>query len=119
MSTIETPEELKEGKRRPKHEDLDALYFLRPSVFNLERIAEDYQQEVEKEDKDVLERCMPCLFKGIGTIEPEPAWYSDFRMLVLTGPPSKAGGPFDFRTAKDWLDTRVTSSPLEYQRIPR
>jgi hypothetical protein len=31
VSVLETPSEVADGKRRPKHEALDAVYFMRPT----------------------------------------------------------------------------------------
>ena len=65
VSMIESKEELVEGKRRPKHEALDVLYFMRSSLYNLERILGDYEADVVAEDSDFIERCFPCMFKNI------------------------------------------------------
>jgi len=44
--------------------------------YNLERICADYEVEVEADSRDFIERCMPCLFRGIGGVEHEPPWYA-------------------------------------------
>lgn len=119
VSVIETPAEIAEGKRRPRHEALDALYFFRPTTFNLERICGDYEVEVEKDTRDIFERCMPCIFRGIGGVAPEPAWYADWRMLVLPSMPRKDAGPYDYVTARNWLDSQMQARSAELARLPR
>ncbi len=113
---IETAELLAAGKRRPKHESLDVLYFFRPTDFNLRRVLADYAQEVEHEEKDVFERCFPCLFRNIGHIEAEPAWYSDWRMLILPGPASR-DVPYDYPTARGWIDVQIRGRQEELNRL--
>ena len=41
VSVLETAAEVAAGKRRPRHEAQDVLYFMRPTPFNLERICAD------------------------------------------------------------------------------
>lgn len=116
---IETEEELQEGKRRPQHPELDALYFFRPSTFNLERILDDYHEDVIRDEPDLIERCLPCLFRNIDRGRSEPPWYADWRLLVLPGLPSESGTPFNYATSRSWLDARIAYKPDEYARVAR
>jgi len=118
VAMIESPAEIEKGQRRPKHEGLDAVYFFRPTAFNLTRLLEDYRVDVERDSRDFFERLFPCIFRGIGTVEPEPAWYSDYRLLVLPGVPSK-DTPYDYRTARNWIDLKVDYEKDSLARVPR
>ena len=94
------------------------LYFMRPSPFNLERVCADYEVEVEADRRDWFERCMPCIFRGIGAIAPEPAWYADWRLLVLPSVPRKDAGPYDYVTARTWIDSQLSARAAELARLP-
>ena len=116
---IESDEELQDGKRRPPHPELDALYFFRPTTFALERILDDYHEDLIRDEPDLIERCMPCLFRSIDRGRSEPAFYADWRLLVLPGLPNDTGTPFDYKTARQWLDSRIAYKPEEYARVTR
>jgi hypothetical protein len=46
VSPFETKKELADDKRRRKHEALDVLYYMRPKKSNLQRVMDDYKQDV-------------------------------------------------------------------------
>jgi len=96
---------------------MDVLYLMRPTVFNLQRVLADYERDVEPERKDLFERFFPCIFRGIPRVEPEPAWYADWRLCVLPSVPSRSGGPFDYRSARDWLDSQADARGAELDRL--
>lgn len=82
---FETKKQLADGRRRRPYPALDVLYFMQPKKKNLQRLMEDYKTDIVEEKKDIFERFLPCIFKGVPTSEPDPAMYADCRMLVLPG----------------------------------
>lgn len=118
VAPLENEEELSSGKRRPKHEALDVLYFMRPTRPNLDLVIKDYEAEVEPEEKDWLERCMPCLFKGIRTIEPEAPWYADCRLVTLPDA-RNMDHPYDYAQAKYYLETMAKAAERQRERLWR
>ena len=74
---------------------------------------------MEADTRDFFERCMPCLFRGIGGVAAEPPWYSGWRLLVLPSIPRRDAGPFDYLTARSWIDTQLQSRAAELVRLPR
>ena len=75
--------------------------------------------EVEPDSRDFIERCMPCLFRGIGTVAAEPAWYAGWRLLVLPSIARRDAGPFDYVTARNWIDAQLQSRARVLERLPR
>lgn len=118
VAPLENEDELSSGKRRPKHEALDVLYFMRPTRSNLDLIIKDYEAEVEPEERDFMERCMPCLFKGIRTIEPEAPWYADCRLITLPDA-RNMDAPYDYGQAKYYLETMAKAAERQRERLWR
>jgi hypothetical protein len=66
---FEKKKELAAGLRRRRYDKFDALYFMRPKKANLERVVEDFRDDVPEAKPDFLERLFPCIFKGIPDLE--------------------------------------------------
>lgn len=49
-------------------------------------------------------------------MEPEPAWYDNYRMLILPGPRTREA-PFDIYTADSVLETHVQDKPKQLARV--
>jgi len=62
---FETAKELKNGLRRRQYDALDALYFMRNSRKNLERVINDFKDDTPPRVPDILERIFPCIFSDI------------------------------------------------------
>lgn len=62
---FETAKELKSGLRRRQYDALDALYFMRNSRKNLERVINDFKDDTPPRTPDLLERIFPCIFSDI------------------------------------------------------
>jgi hypothetical protein len=87
---LETKSELKKGLRRRKYDTLDVVYYLRPKKANLQRILEDYTQDVAPQKRDIFERCiravLPCVFWGVRDPPPDPPMYAHARLVAVPGP---------------------------------
>jgi hypothetical protein len=66
---FEKKKELAAGLRRRRYDKFDALYFMRPKKANLEKVVEDFRDDVPEAKPDLLERLFPCIFKGIPDLE--------------------------------------------------
>lgn len=112
---FETKRELKEGKRRRRYEQLDALYLMRPTKSNLERVCEDFKREVEENKRDLLERLFPCIFAGIPDLVQDPPMYKQARLLFLPGPQVQddcANWQFAHRILENLIDSKKEYAPL-------
>jgi len=64
---FETAKELKSGLRRRQYDSLDALYFIRNSRKNLERVVADFADDSPEVKPELLERLFPCIFSGLNS----------------------------------------------------
>jgi len=113
---FETKKQLTAGMRRRKYPSLDVLYFMRPKKSNLQKIIDDYRQDVVISNPDLFEKLFPCIFRGVPDIEPEPPMYSDCRMLVLPGLPQRTGAA-NWQLAEEFLFNLAETRGGELARL--
>lgn len=67
VELFESEKEQKEGKRRRAFPDLTVVYFFKPDedekTVNL--ICRDFEDPLVLDSRDWIEKCFPCIFKGI------------------------------------------------------
>ena len=113
---FETKKQLAEGLMRRRYQYLDVVYYMRPKRSNLQRICEDYRQDMHDETPDLLDRCFPCIFRGLGEVEPDPPMYADCRVLIIPGLKHHSGAS-NSALAYEWLGNQIEARGKELERL--
>ena len=113
---FETKKQLADGLQRRRYQFLDAVYYMRPKKSNLQRICDDYKQDVKKERPDVFELCFPCLFSGLPDVAPDPPMYANCHVLIIPGL-SQHAGVSNSALAYEWLSNQIAVRGKELDRL--
>ncbi len=70
VELFESEKEQKEGKRRRAFPDLTVVYFFKPDEDEktVSLICRDFEDPLVLDSRDWIEKCFPCIFKGIPAV---------------------------------------------------
>jgi hypothetical protein len=116
VAPFETAKELARGLRRRQYDTLDALYFMRNTRKNLERLQKDFEDAEEAPVPDLWERLFPCVFSGLADAAPDPPMYASARVLFLPGSQQREG-VLNWELAHQFLNTSVEQGGRRLARL--
>jgi hypothetical protein len=72
VDMFETDKDVREGKRRRPYPELGVVYFFREDEDerSVSLICRDFEDDVRVDNRDIFEKCFPCIFKGIPPVSP-------------------------------------------------
>jgi hypothetical protein len=109
VDKFETKKQTDKGLGRRPYFPLDALYFVRNTRANLERILNDYEAPYVPVGEDCFERVCPCVFRGIKVEVPDPQ-YGDCRLLLVAARADVGAAP-RWQEAHEFLESSLTAQP--------
>jgi hypothetical protein len=74
--------------------------------------------QVDDRAPDCFERFFACIFNGITTVEVEPPWYADCRLLLIPGIKQQSDAQ-NADLAYEYLQTQIRGRPKELERLGR